>query len=117
MEMALMLQREVAERVAASPGTRTYGALSVLSQMACQVHVAFVVPPGAFRPPPRVDSAVLHLRMRTEPPVPVADPQRFRTVVRAAFAQRRKNLVNALAPGLGLSADRVRGALADAGID
>ena len=117
MEMALMLQKEVAERVAASPSTRAYGALSVLSQVACEVRVAFAVPPGAFRPPPRVDSAVLHLRIRGEPPVPVADPRRFRAVVRAAFAQRRKNLVNALAPGLGLSADRVRGALVDAGLD
>src|SRR5262245_26839103 len=60
-EMVLMLQREVAERVAAAPGSRVYGALSVLTQVSCDVRIAFDVPPGAFAPPPQVDSAVLHL--------------------------------------------------------
>ena len=117
MEMALMLQKEVAERVAAPPGGREYGALSVLSQIAFEVSLAFTVPPGAFRPPPQVESAVLHLRALAEPPVPVADPARFRAVLRAAFAQRRKNLVNALAPGLGLPAARVRDTLVSVGIE
>src|SRR2546426_10452402 len=57
-EMALMLQREVAERVAAPPGSKTYGSLSVLTQLYCDVRVALRVPPGAFRPPPEVESAV-----------------------------------------------------------
>jgi len=116
-ELALMLQKEVAERVAAAPGGRTYGSLSVLTQIACDVTVAFRVPPSAFRPPPQVDSAVLHLRMRPVPPVPIADPARFRAVVRAAFSQRRKSLANSLAAGLGLSADRAREAALAAGID
>jgi len=116
-EMALMLQKEVAERVAAPPGDRTYGSLSVLTQCAADVRLAFTVPPGAFRPPPLVDSAVLHLRALTEPPVPVADPRRLRAVVRAAFAQRRKSLANALAGGLGLPAERGRAVLADLRID
>ena len=117
MEMVLMLQREVAERVAAGPGSRTYGSLSVLSQMAADVVVAFAVPPEAFRPLPQVDSAVIHLRLRTAPRVPVADLERFSEVVRAAFSQRRKKLANALGSGLQLRVDRLRELLAGIGID
>ncbi|MEK8035361.1 MAG: 16S rRNA (adenine(1518)-N(6)/adenine(1519)-N(6))-dimethyltransferase RsmA [candidate division NC10 bacterium] len=117
MEMALMLQREVAERVAAAPGSRAYGSLSVLSQLAAEVRVAFSVPPGAFRPPPQVDSAVIHLRVLAAPPVAVADPDHFRAVVLAAFSQRRKNLANALGSGLGLPVERLRGRLTGIGID
>jgi len=117
MEMALMLQREVAERVAAAPGSKVYGSLSVLTQIACEVRLAFGVPPGAFRPPPQVDSAVLHLRVRPEPPVPIPDPARFRDVVLAAFAQRRKSLGNALAAGLRIGPERARALAAAAGID
>ncbi|MGH7413688.1 MAG: 16S rRNA (adenine(1518)-N(6)/adenine(1519)-N(6))-dimethyltransferase RsmA, partial [Candidatus Rokuibacteriota bacterium] len=115
--MALMLQKEVAERVAAEPGGKTYGALSVLTQVNCAVRLAFSVPPGAFSPPPRVDSAVIHLRPHREPPVPVADPARFAAVVRAAFGQRRKSLANALAAGLGLGTERARQVVEAAGID
>ncbi len=117
MEMALMLQREVAERVAAAPGSKVYGSLSVMTQIACDVRLALSVPPGAFRPPPKVDSAVLHLTVRTAPPVPVDDPERFRDVVRAAFSQRRKSLANALAAGLGLGSESARRAALAAGID
>jgi 16S rRNA (adenine1518-N6/adenine1519-N6)-dimethyltransferase len=116
-EMALMLQREVAERLAAAPGSKVYGSLSVLTQIACDVDLAFSVPPGAFSPPPQVDSAVVHLRVRPAPPVPIADLDRFRTVVRAAFGQRRKSLANALAAGLGLRVERARGLVMTAGID
>jgi 16S rRNA (adenine1518-N6/adenine1519-N6)-dimethyltransferase len=116
-EMALMLQREVAERVAAAPGSKTYGSLSVFSQLHCEVRVALRVLPGAFRPPPKVESAVLHLRMLPEPRVPLRDPRRFEAVVRAAFAQRRKMLGNALGAGLGLPLDVVRRAAAAAGVD
>jgi 16S rRNA (adenine1518-N6/adenine1519-N6)-dimethyltransferase len=104
-EMALMLQREVAERVAAAPGSRVYGSLSVLTQVACDVRLAFSVPPGAFSPPPQVDSAVIHLRRLAAPPAAIGEPARFRAVVRAAFAQRRKNLANALAASLGGGAE------------
>jgi 16S rRNA (adenine1518-N6/adenine1519-N6)-dimethyltransferase len=116
-EMALMLQKEVAERVAAGPGGKTYGALSVLTQIAAAVRLAFTVPPGAFSPPPQVDSAVLHLRPHREPPVPVADRARFAAVVRAAFSQRRKSLANALAAGLGVGTERARHLIEAAGID
>jgi len=116
-EMALMLQREVAERVAAGPGGKTYGALSVLTQVGCAVRLAFRVPPGAFSPPPQVESAVVHLRSHREPPVPVADPARFATVVRAAFSQRRKSLANSLSAGLGLGSERARRLIEAATID
>jgi len=116
-EMGLMLQKEVAERLAAPPGNKIYGSLSVLTQIACEVSLVFTVPPAAFSPPPQVDSAVIHLRVRGAPPVPIADPKRFNAVVRAAFGQRRKNLANALSAGLGLSIDRARALVASAGID
>lgn len=116
-EMTLMLQKEVADRVAAPPGSKTYGALSVLTQAAARVRLAFAVPPGAFSPPPQVDSAVLHLRPHREPPVPIPDPDRFAAVVRAAFGQRRKSLANALAAGLAMPAEAARERCQAAGID
>ena len=116
-EMALMLQREVAERLAAAPGGKTYGSLSVFTQLSCDVRVALRVPPGAFRPPPKVESAVVHLVVREAPRVPVQDEGRFYVVVRAAFAQRRKMLGNALASALGLPVEQVRAAAEADGID
>ena len=116
-EMALMLQREVAERVAAAPGGKVYGSLSVLTQLYCDVRVALRVPPGAFRPPPKVESAVLHLRPLQAPRVALADERRFHAVVRAAFGQRRKMLANALSAGLGLPLEVVRRKTTTAGVD
>jgi 16S rRNA (adenine1518-N6/adenine1519-N6)-dimethyltransferase len=116
-EMALMLQLEVAERVAAPPGGKVYGSLSVLTQIYCDARVALRVPPGSFRPPPKVESAVLHLRVLESPSVPLTDERRFQTVVRAAFAQRRKMLANSLAAGLGLPLEVVRRAATTAGVD
>lgn len=115
-EMALMLQREVAERIAAVPGGKVYGSLSVLTQLYCDARIALRVPPGAFRPPPKVESAVVHLRVLRGPRV-VTDEARFHAVVHAAFAQRRKMLANALASGLGLPVARARRAAVAAGID
>ena len=115
--MALMLQREVAERVAAPPGSRVYGSLSVFTQLYCDVRLALRVPPGAFKPPPKVESAVIHLAVRPAPRVPLADERRFHVVVRAAFAQRWKTLTNALAAGLGRPAEAVRAAVESAEID
>jgi 16S rRNA (adenine1518-N6/adenine1519-N6)-dimethyltransferase len=115
--MALMLQREVAERVAAPPGSKTYGSLSVLTQLYCDVRIALRVPPGAFRPPPKVESAVLELRPLATPRLDVGNVARFHAVVRAAFAQRRKTLANALAAGLGVGAGAAREAARGAGID
>jgi 16S rRNA (adenine1518-N6/adenine1519-N6)-dimethyltransferase len=115
--MALMLQREVAERVAAPPGSRVYGSLSVLTQLYADVTLALRVPPGAFRPPPAVESAVIRLDVLPAPRVPLADERRFHVLVRAAFAQRRKTLANALAAGLGRRVEDLRAAIEAAGID
>jgi 16S rRNA (adenine1518-N6/adenine1519-N6)-dimethyltransferase len=115
--MVLMLQLEVAERVASPPGGKTYGSLSVLTQLHWDVRVALRVPPGAFRPPPQVESAVLDMQPLRAARVDVGDGRRFEAVVRAAFAQRRKTLGNALAAGLGLSAATVRATAEAAGID
>ena len=116
-EMALMLQLEVAERVAAPPGSKTYGSLSILTQVYCDARIVFRVPPVAFRPPPKVDSAVLQLRPLATPRVEAADQARFHAVVRAAFSQRRKTLANALAAGLALSVDVAREAAREVGVD
>ncbi len=94
-DMHFMLQKEVVERMAAAPGSRTYGRLSVMLQSRWQVVSLFDVGPGAFRPPPKVSSSVVRLAPLAEPPV-IADPARFDTIVRAAFSQRRKTLKNAL---------------------
>jgi len=115
--IVVMLQREVAERVAAAPGGKTYGSLSVHVQLRWRVELAMRVPPGAFRPPPKVESAVLRLTPLPAPPVELADERRFEAVVRAAFAQRRKTLANALAKGLGLPVGAAREAAASAGVD
>lgn len=90
-EMALMFQKEVAQRICAKPGEAHYGRLAVLAASVCEAHLAFTLPPGAFRPPPKVDSAVAVL-------LPLPDEQRFEhvraleTVAAAAFGQRRKML-------------------------
>ena len=95
-EMVFMLQKEVVDRMAAGPGSKVYGRLGVMLQAWCQVQPLFVVPPGAFRPPPKVDSAVVRLIPRDPATIGIADRTRFAEVVRAAFGQRRKTLRNAL---------------------
>ena len=95
-DMTFMLQKEVVDRMAAAPGSKVYGRLSVMLQAWCEVTSLFVVPPGAFRPPPKVDSAVVRLVPRDPATVGIADPQHFAHLVKAAFGQRRKTLRNAL---------------------
>lgn len=95
-DMHFMLQREVVDRMAADPGSKVYGRLSVMLQAYCAVTPLFRVPPGAFRPPPKVDSAVVRLVPRDPATIGIHDPRRFADVVRAAFGQRRKTLRNAL---------------------
>jgi 16S rRNA (adenine1518-N6/adenine1519-N6)-dimethyltransferase len=92
----LMLQEEVARRIAAPPGSRQCGVLSVLYALWADVDVAMRVPPSAFSPPPRVSSAVLRARFLPQPAAAVADLQAFETLVRRAFAKRRKTLENNL---------------------
>ncbi|MCF7221929.1 16S rRNA (adenine(1518)-N(6)/adenine(1519)-N(6))-dimethyltransferase RsmA [Marilutibacter chinensis] len=95
-DMTFMLQKEVVDRMAAGPGSKTYGRLSVMLQAHCEVTPLFNVPPGAFRPPPKVDSAVVRLVPRPPATIGIDDPARFAAVVRDAFGQRRKTLRNAL---------------------
>ena len=95
-DMTFMLQKEVVERMAAGPGSKVYGRLSVMLQAYCTVTPLFTVPPGAFRPPPKVDSAVVRLVPRAPDTIGIDDPAMFARVVRDAFGQRRKTLRNAL---------------------
>jgi 16S rRNA (adenine1518-N6/adenine1519-N6)-dimethyltransferase len=95
-DMTLMLQNEVVERITSPPGSREYGYLSVLVQYHCHATKLFEVPPGAFRPRPKVQSAILRLVARERPAVEVTDRARFFALVRAAFAQRRKTIANNL---------------------
>jgi 16S rRNA (adenine1518-N6/adenine1519-N6)-dimethyltransferase len=95
-DMHFMLQKEVVDRMAAAPGSKVYGRLSVMLQAYCHVTGLFTVPPGAFRPPPKVDSAVVRLVPRDPASIGVVDPATFANVVRDAFGQRRKTLRNAL---------------------
>lgn len=95
-DMLFMLQKEVVDRMAASPGGKDYGRLSVMLQWGAKVEKLFNVAPGAFRPPPKVDSSIVRLTPYEKPPVDVRDPQRFAQIVQAAFSQRRKVLRNTL---------------------
>jgi 16S rRNA (adenine1518-N6/adenine1519-N6)-dimethyltransferase len=95
-DMHFMLQKEVVDRMAAEPGSKVYGRLSVMLQLACRVTPLFTVPPGAFRPPPKVDSAVVRLVPLPPEQLPQGDPAKIHAVVKAAFAMRRKTLSNTL---------------------
>lgn len=94
--MVLMFQKEVGDRLRAAPGSKEYGALTVLCQLWFDVSRVILVPPGSFRPPPKVVSEVLKFERLDQPRVDVDDPLFFRRVVKAAFAQRRKTLRNCL---------------------
>jgi 16S rRNA (adenine1518-N6/adenine1519-N6)-dimethyltransferase len=95
-DMHFMLQKEVVDRMAAAPGSKVYGRLSVMLQAWCRVTALFAIGPGAFRPPPKVDSAVVRLVPRAPGEIGIEDPARFSAIVRDAFGQRRKTLRNAL---------------------
>ncbi len=111
-----LLQREVAERLAASPGTKAWGLLSVLLQEKATVSVERIVPPGAFHPPPKVESAVVRIAFGPERSG-APDPARFRRLVKAGFGQRRKTLANALAAARIAPPGELARALATAGVD
>lgn len=96
VDMHFMLQKEVVERMAAAPGSKVYGRLTVMLQACCTVTPLFDVPPAAFRPPPKVDSAVVRLVPKPAVEIGIADATAFADVVRDAFGQRRKTLRNAL---------------------
>ena len=113
-DMHFMLQKEVVERMAAGPGNKVYGRLSVMLQAYCTVTPLFVVPPGAFRPAPKIDSAVVRLVPKPVEAIHVADRKVFADVVRAAFGQRRKTLRNALNGVADVTAIEAAGLRADA---
>ena len=100
--VTVMIQREVARRLCAEPGSADYGAFGLFVQWHCVPELLFDVPPSCFVPQPKVTSSVVRLTRREAPPVPVEDEALLFRVIRAAFNQRRKTLVNALSAGLGL---------------
>ena len=114
--LTLMLQQEVAERVASLPGGKEYGYLSVLVQLYAEPRIEFRVPPGAFSPKPEVNSAVITLTIRDRPAVAVSDESFFVRVVKAAFSQRRKTLRNSLKQ-LNIPAEKMAMVLNKTGID
>jgi len=111
----LMVQKEFAQRMLASPGSKVYGRLSVMVQQQAEGEILFHVGPGAFHPRPSVTSTVLRLRPRRAPLAPVCDPAHFAQVVKQAFAARRKMLRRALEPLAGAQA--AGRALVQAGIE
>lgn len=117
-EITVMIQREVAHRLCARAGTADYGAFTVFTQWYAEPEILFDVPPGCFLPAPKVTSSVVRLRVRETPPAAVADKKLFFAVVRAAFNQRRKTLVNALGSGLsGFDKETVTAAVTRCGFD
>ena len=116
--ITVMVQKEVAERMQASPGTKAYGALSLAVQYYARPEVVANVPPNCFIPRPNVGSAVVHLTRHGTPPVQADDERKMFALIRASFNQRRKTLANSLgnAAGLGISRDRVAEALEEMGL-
>jgi 16S rRNA (adenine1518-N6/adenine1519-N6)-dimethyltransferase len=115
-DAVLMLQKEVADRLVARTGTGDYGVLTVLTALHADVSRVLSLPPGAFRPPPKVHSAVVRLVFRP-PPVDAGNPEAFVRMVRGVFTQRRKTLGNALKAVAGGRPAAAAEALAEAGID
>jgi 16S rRNA (adenine1518-N6/adenine1519-N6)-dimethyltransferase len=112
-----LVQREVAERMAAREDTESYGALSVNVAAVASVEQVFTVPASAFRPPPKVESAVVRLTPRARPLVAVEQLPAFRAFVQAAFGLRRKQMQRVLRTARGLSPEEAAGSLDRAGID
>lgn len=115
--ITIMMQKEVADRIKAEPGNKTYGALSVAVQYYCKVETIAIVPKEVFIPQPKVDSAVLRLDIRKERPVDLLDEKMFFACIKAGFGQRRKTLQNSLMGVPGVTKEIVKEGLALAGID
>jgi len=108
-DMHFMLQKEVVDRMAATPGNKAYGRLSIMLQVRCRVQPLFTIGPGAFKPAPKVDSAFVRLTPHAAPPYGIADPKLFAEIITNAFSLRRKTLRNSLKqliePGIFAAAD------------
>lgn len=115
--ITIMMQKEVADRLKASPGNKTYGAISAAVQYYCTVQQIATAPKEVFVPRPKVDSAVLRLDVRKEPPVEVADKAMFFKCIKSGFEQRRKTLLNSLTGVAGLAKDDIKQVLENAGIE
>lgn len=117
--ITVMIQKEVAKRICAKENTADYGAFSLLMQWHTQPRILFDVSPGCFIPAPKVTSAVVHMAVRSAPPVAVRDEKLMFAIVRAAFNQRRKTLSNALSNGLGgrFTKEQLAAAIAACGFD
>jgi 16S rRNA (adenine1518-N6/adenine1519-N6)-dimethyltransferase len=115
--LTVMVQKEVAERLAAKPGGRAYGAISVAVQYRAEVRRAFDVPAGAFSPPPSVQSSVVHMAVYGKKPAEAMDEALFRGTVRGCFAMRRKMLRNNLAAAYGMSGEKAAELLEAAGLN
>jgi len=111
--MTLTTQKEVAERIAAGPGSKTYGVLSIMVQYRARPELKFIIPAGAFRPVPKVDSACIRIDVYGKPPVKLKDEEVFSKVVKAAFSQRRKTILN----GIKSLTEDPKNVLESAGID
>lgn len=115
--VTVMVQKEAAARLCAPVGSRDAGAVTVAINYYAQAEKLFDVSAGSFMPAPKVDSSVIRLNIRKEPPVEVSDEKFFFRVIKAAFGQRRKTASNSLSAGLGIPKDKVSAAIAAAGFE
>ena len=115
--VTVMVQKEAAARLCAPVGSRDAGAVTVAVNYYAQAEKLFDVSAGSFMPAPKVDSSVIRLNIRKEPPVEVSDEKFFFRVIKAAFGQRRKTAANSLSAGLGIPKDKVSAAIAAAGFE
>lgn len=116
-DMVFMIQKEVAQRLSAKPGTKAYGSITVAANYYCRTEYLFTVSKEVFLPKPNVDSAVIRMIPYKEPPVSVKDEKILFSVIRAGFGQRRKTLSNALKQLKDVTSDEVKKVLENAGID
>ena len=114
--LTVMVQKEAADRICAKPGTRACGAVSAAVQYYAEPEILFQVSRGSFMPAPNVDSTVIRLNVRLQPPVELKSEEHFFRLVKAAFGQRRKTAVNSVSAGMGLPKAQVTAAMERAGI-
>lgn len=116
--ITVMVQKEVADRMASGPGSKQYGAITVAMKYYCDTYLVANVPQNCFMPRPNVDSAVIKLTLHQEPIVNINDEEQLLKIIKAAFSQRRKTLLNTLASNgnLGLSKEEIKNVLDESGI-
>ncbi|OOB78439.1 MAG: 16S rRNA (adenine(1518)-N(6)/adenine(1519)-N(6))-dimethyltransferase [Epulopiscium sp. Nuni2H_MBin001] len=115
--ITVMVQKEVALRMAAQPGTKQYGAITAVMNYYCETSLVANVPQNCFMPRPKVDSAVIKLKLYEEPPIHVEDEKMLFKVIKAAFAQRRKTLLNSLCAHFEIDKEEVKNMLDEIGIE